>query len=341
MPAHPLHAIAASAAEALARPLVPAPRARGALGSRAPRERASVLHAAAAAIRSADPRLYQIAALSLLLGYGVVRLRFEISATYVLAMLLSALSAQWAGTRLARLPRFDPLSAVISALGLATLLRTPWPAMGALAAALAVASKFVIRWNGKHLFNPTNLAVVAMLAFGAPVWVSPGQYGHLAFFAIGIEYLVSAVVNRAARSDVTFAFLVVWAGIVFGRSAWLGEPMSIPLHRLENGMLLQFAFFMISDPRTTPASRAGRILFAALVALGAGYVQFRLFRTNGLLWSLFLSTLAVPVLDRVLPGARYEWKRVSSRPDNPKGASDETKCDRSPAVPGPAAAAIR
>ena len=40
--------------------------------------------------------------------------------------------------------------------------------------------------------------------------------------------------------------------LVFGRSLWLGEPMSIPLHRLQNGALLLFTFFMISDPRTTP-----------------------------------------------------------------------------------------
>jgi len=64
---------------------------------------------------------------------------------------------------------------------------------------------------------------------------------------------------------------------------------------------------MISDPKTTPDSRAGRLVFAALVALGAYYVQFRLFRTNGLLWSLALCSLVVPVLDRLLPGARYAW----------------------------------
>ena len=118
--------------------------------------------------------------------------------------------------------------------------------------------------------------------------------------------------------------------------------MSIPVHRLENGMLLQFAFFMISDPRTTPSSRAGRIVFAALVALGAAYVQFRLFRTNGLLWSLALTTFAVPALDRLLPGARYEWNRDPSRPDNSnRGATDATMDDWGPAVPGGAAAAVR
>jgi Na+-translocating ferredoxin:NAD+ oxidoreductase RnfD subunit len=91
---------------------------------------------------------------------------------------------------------------------------------------------------------------------------------------------------------------------VFGRSLYLGEPMSIPFHRLESGALLLFTFFMISDPKTTPDSRAGRVLFAALVAVGAWYVQFRLFRTNGLLWSLAACSLLVPLIDRWLRGSR-------------------------------------
>jgi Na+-translocating ferredoxin:NAD+ oxidoreductase RnfD subunit len=90
---------------------------------------------------------------------------------------------------------------------------------------------------------------------------------------------------------------------------WLGDPLHIPLHQLESGALLLFAFFMISDPKTTPDSRAGRVVFAFLVAFGAAYVQFRLFRTNGLLWSLALFSLAVPLLDRLLPGERYSWNR--------------------------------
>jgi Na+-translocating ferredoxin:NAD+ oxidoreductase RnfD subunit len=81
----------------------------------------------------------------------------------------------------------------------------------------------------------------------------------------------------------------------------------IPLHRLESGALLLFTFFMISDPKTTPDSRAGRVLFAALVAFGAWYVQFRLFRTNGLLWALAAGSVLVPIIDRVAPGVRYAW----------------------------------
>jgi len=116
------------------------------------------------------------------------------------------------------------------------------------------------------------------------------------------------VVNRAARSDVTYAFLTFYLAILFGRALWLGQPMAIPLHQLASGAFLIFTFFMISDPKTTPDTRAGRILFALLVALGAGCVQFVLYRPNGLILSLaFLSPL-VPLLDRLLPGARYAWK---------------------------------
>jgi len=121
------------------------------------------------------------------------------------------------------------------------------------------------------------------------------------------------VVTRAARSDVTIAFIACYATLVVGRSVYLGEPLTIPLHRLESGTFLLFSFFMISDPKTTPDSRAGRILFAALVAATAWYVQFRLFRTNGLLWSLAIWSMAVPILDRLLPATRYEWTRARPR----------------------------
>ena len=150
-----------------------------------------------------------------------------------------------------------------------------------------------------------------MMLLTGQVWVSPGQWGNVAFFAFLMACLGGLVVNRAARSDVTYAFIVFYMALVFGRSLWLGEPMSIPLHRLENGALLLFTFFMISDPRTTPNSRAGRILFALLVACGAWYVQFRLFRTNGLLWSLAL-VLDDRSADRLAP-ARHALRMVAPR----------------------------
>ena len=68
------------------------------------------------------------------------------------------------------------------------------------------------------------------------------------------------VVHRAARSDVTWAFLAAYAALALRpRLRGSGDPLAIPLHQLESGAFLIFAFFMISDPKTTPDSRAGRI----------------------------------------------------------------------------------
>jgi Na+-transporting NADH:ubiquinone oxidoreductase subunit NqrB len=257
----------------------------------------------------ADPRLYQIGTLASLLVYGMGWLDFDITPSRVVLLLTTVLTTQWVGDRVVVGPPFrvSARSALISGLSLCLLLRTNRAELAVLAAFVTIAAKFLIRVDGKHVFNPTNGGIVAMLLLTNQAWVSPGQWGSAAFFAFLLACAGSLVVNRAARSDVTYAFIVCYCALLFGRSLYLGEPLAIPVHRLESGALLLFTFFMISDPKTTPDSRIGRVLFAALVAYGAWYVQFRLFRTNGLLWSLAGCSLLVPIINRVTPGLRYAW----------------------------------
>jgi Na+-transporting NADH:ubiquinone oxidoreductase subunit NqrB len=284
-----------------------------------------------------DPRLYQIAVLSGLLLYGLGWLHFDITPGRALLLLSSALLTQYVCTKLWRLPAFDPKSALISGLSLCLLLRTNYAALAVLVAVVTISSKFILRFQGKHVFNPTNLGIVFFLVLGAPVWVSPGQWGNVAFFGFLMACLGGLVVNRAARSDVTYAFLISFAALQFGRAAFVLQKWTVPIHRLESGALLLFAFFMISDPKTTPNSRAGRILFACLVTALAGYIQFGLYRTNGILWSLAILSMAVPLIDRLLPGPKYEWNRVRSQKPQPQGVLDEAPSPvRQPALDRPA-----
>ena len=176
------------------------------------------------------------------------------------------------------------------------------------AAVVAIASKFLIRQNGKHVFNPTNFSLVVIsIASGGDLWVSPGQWGSGASLLFFLACAGMLVVHRSQRSDITWAFLAAYAGVLALRTAWLGDPWSVPLHALESGALWLFAFFMISDPKTTPDSRGGRIVYACLVALGAAFVHFVLFRSNGLLWALFVVAPTVPVIDRLMPAIRFQW----------------------------------
>ena len=254
-----------------------------------------------------DPRLYQIAALAGLLAYGLLRLDLEVQpvrAAIILATVarrpirLHARMAS-AGLRSAQRPHLRPVPVPSAAheLDRAGHRRRRAGRSPASSSSVSAANTSSIPRTSRWwpCCSP------------AGIWVSPGQWGSAAFFGFLMACVGGLVVNRAARSDVTIAFLVAYAALVFGRSLWLGEPMAIPIHRLQNGALLLFAFFMISDPRTTPDRRAGRVLFAVLVALGAAYVQFRLFRTNGLLWSLAACSPLVPLIDRLLPAAPHRW----------------------------------
>lgn len=180
-----------------------------------------------------------------------------------------------------------------------------------MASFLAIASKFVIRWRNKHLFYPTNFALVGVLA-SSLAWISAGQWGQVAWFGFLIVCLGSLVVTRAARADVTLSFIGFYVGLLMARALWLGDPLTIPLHQIESGTLLIFSFFMITDPKTTPDSRTGRILFTCMVALIALFVQFGLFRPNGTLRGLIACSPLVPLVDHLFPCSRYDWSRPSA-----------------------------
>ncbi len=264
-----------------------------------------------------DPRYYQIAILSFLLFYGLLFLDFEIRFDIAITILLFAQLTQYFFTKIflqqhSSLNKFDPRSALISSLSLCLLLRTDVLFIAALAAFITIASKFVIRSKNKHIFNPTNLALVVMILCFDSAWVSSGQWGRDLLFLFLIACLGMLVINKSRRSDITIAFLAFYTTVIFGRAFWLGDPLTIPLHQLQSGALLIFAFFMISDPMTTPNSRAGRIVFAAIVTLGATTIQFVLYQPNGVLYALVGCCLLTPIIDRFLPDEKFQWQMLSS-----------------------------
>ena len=266
-----------------------------------------------------DPRWYQIAVLGTLLCYGLFVLRFDLSYTQVAAILSTVLVTQlcctlWlAGGRSGAkqgprwILRFEPRSALISGLSLCLLLRSGSLGLIVAVSVLTILSKFVIRYRGKHLFNPTNFGIAAAVALTGNAWVSPGQWGSEAIVASMIFLAGLTVVAAAARSDVTWSFIAAYGGLLLVRALRLGDPLEIPLHQISSGAFVIFAFFMISDPRSTPDSRAGRVLFAVLVASLAYIFRFWYFSPNGLIYSLVLVSPLTPFIDWILPGERYRW----------------------------------
>src|SRR5437867_10976384 len=124
-----------------------------------------------------DPRLYQIGALTLLLLYGLTALDFDTTWFRAALVIGATIGAQWVCSRIWN-GKFDPRSAAISGLSLALLLRSNSIAFLLAAAGIAISSKFAIRRRGKHIVNPTNIAIVALMSATPRHRAPPRQWAH-------------------------------------------------------------------------------------------------------------------------------------------------------------------
>jgi len=260
-----------------------------------------------------DPRHYQIVTLSTLVLLGVFVFAFDMRGWHAAACVSSTVITQFIASHMTSqkfdAPNFDIRSPLITALSLTLLLRTGSVWLSLLAGGLAIGSKYILRIKGKHIFNPANFALVILSLGFTSVWISPGQWGTASLLAIGLIMAGGIVTGKAKRWDVSLALLMSYAVLIFGRALWLGDPLSIPLHQMQSGALLVFAFFMISDPKTTPDSRAGRVIYAALVAVIGFIIQFQFYNAAGIILALIITAPLVPFFDKYLPGARYAWPK--------------------------------
>ncbi len=168
------------------------------------------------------------------------------------------------GTR----PRLQ--SAYITGTSLSLLLRPAgglyWPFV--VAAALAISSKYVLRYRGKHLWNPSNFSLALM------VLIAPGQIallshelgndvlGNVVIWCVGL-----AVASRAKVLHITLTYAASFALLAVLRSFLVGTPMLAELAPLTGPMYQLLCFFMLTDPPTTVGTKRGRILVTILIAL--------------------------------------------------------------------------
>ncbi len=185
-----------------------------------------------------------------------------------------------------------------------------------------MASKFVLRAGPatcrSHIINPANGAAFAAATLLPGAWLSPGQWGSQALLALWVLSAGLFVTGAIGRRETVAAFLGTWGLLLALRLAWLGfEPAlgaQVWLHQVANGATLLFAFFMITDPMTTPQHRSARIAYAIGVALLAFVWQWVLFKPHALVVALFIASWLVPWINHAWPTTRrFEWAASSPR----------------------------
>jgi enediyne biosynthesis protein E5 len=260
-----------------------------------------------------DARHYQIAALSTLLIFNFGWLDFGARPLNSALAIVSSFATQALCSRYYGLPSIDLRSPLITGLSLSLLLRADEAWLHALAGVIGIGSKFVLRIDGKHIWNPAGLAIVVLLLTSNNVWISPGQWGSAVWFAALLGFFAILVLHAARRSDMALFFLGSHAALLFARAWWLGDPIAIPIHQLQSGSLLIFTFFMISDPRTSPDARLGRFLFAASVAVLGHYLAFFMQMRPALYFALIAISPLTLLIDRILPAERFAWTKPASQ----------------------------
>lgn len=206
-------------------------------------------------------------------------------------------------------------SVLISTFSLSLLLKTNDWAVCVFASAITVFGKYIFRYKGKHIFNPSALGIAAAVYFTGDAWISPGQWGSNAVLFFGIICLGFIVVTRVQKLDISLAFLFTFSALLFIRQIlYLGWPLDFFIQSISTGSLLLFSFFMISDPKTTPNHSAARIIWAVIVAVVAFYLATFKFINGAPIWVLVCMQPLVPLLDYLFRAKRFEWK---ASPPNP------------------------
>lgn len=158
-------------------------------------------------------------------------------------------------------------SAYISGISVGILVRSPeyWPF--AVCSAIAITSKYVIRWKGRHLWNPSNFAICAMLILAPEVFSTLSvQWGNN-FWPMMVVWVVGMLITwRVDRIHITGVYVASFVAFSFLRSFMTGHGFLAEVAPITGPMYQLFIFFMITDPKTTVRNRTGQCVVAFLVA---------------------------------------------------------------------------
>ncbi len=156
-------------------------------------------------------------------------------------------------------------SAYVSGISVGILVRSTdyWPY--ALCSMIAITSKYVIRYKGRHLWNPSNFAIAVMLLTGSIATLSIQWDNRLWAMAI-IWALGSLIIWNLKRFHICATYVASFVAFAFLRSAITGHSWQSEIAPITGPMYQLFIFFMITDPKTTVKTKWGQCAVAFAVA---------------------------------------------------------------------------
>jgi Na+-translocating ferredoxin:NAD+ oxidoreductase RnfD subunit len=199
-------------------------------------------------------------------------------------------------------------SAYISGISVGILIRSPqlWPF--AFCAMISIASKYVLRYKGQHIWNPSNFGVVALLLLAPQsVAVLSIQWGNNMWAMLIIWIIGSVSIYRLRRFHICATYVISFFVFAIFRSWFTGTPYLAEISPITGPMYQLFTFFMITDPKTTVKSKWGQIVVVICVA----FVEMIL-RINEAVYAPFYALFIVGPIAMVIELWWKENKEESS-----------------------------
>ena len=268
-----------------------------------------------------DPKYLIVFLITLVLVVGEARYSIlggyeRLATTLGICLATEVLLSWWLRGRVANLA-----SAYITGISLALLIKPQanilWPF--ALGAFLAIASKYVLTYRGRHLWNPSNFAIALLVLVASnSVAILSHQWGNDIRINLVIWVFGLAVASRARVLHVTLTYVVCFALLALLRHAIVGGPVLAELAPITGPMYQLFVFFMVTDPRTTVSTRSGRMVVVAIVAMVETVIRLAGDFQVGLLRPLYPSP---PILALAIVGPIAMWWDLYRHARRPTAAS--------------------
>ena len=295
-----------------------------------------------------DPRMHVAAVLVTLQVLGQTVLGFRLSVAQILICLATGALIEFVVAFFKDSAIMWPASGLLTGNSTAFILRTPgtlhgqwwsthgiWIFIGVVA--ISMASKYLIRWRRRHIFNPSNLGlVIAFVALGPKLtepqdlwWIPPGPWLIVTYAVLVIGGVLIAWELRLLGLELAFmagfaAFTALALALVPDHcmvASWHVAPMcgrELWQILVSSPELLVFGLFMIPDPRTVPDSPMARVAFGILVAILAvlliGPTTLEFATKTAILASLVIACALRFALARFLaPLEARERRRARSR----------------------------
>jgi Na+-translocating ferredoxin:NAD+ oxidoreductase RnfD subunit len=158
-------------------------------------------------------------------------------------------------------------SAYVSGISVGFLVRSPafWPY--ALCSAISITSKYVLRVQGRHIWNPTNFGIVAMLLLAPDTVASLSvQWGNNLLPMVIVWVFGAVILRMVGRLHITLTYVASFLLFAVVRAVITGHPFLSEVAPITGPMYQLFIFFMITDPKTTVRPKWGQSLVAFLIA---------------------------------------------------------------------------